>query len=242
MAVSGLRLAFGSRLFWFGLAFAGFGLLWLGIGAQWGLRELHFGRDAHQVEATIVSKDIKRASQQQNSSTEYRLRYRFTPQDGAAVEGTAQVPVEQWESAQPGGKLAIGYLPEDPASNRLAGKSDWFSAIFASAFGSVFAAVGGIVLWLRIRRIRLIVRLMRDGIATEGTVLHVRETGTSINRVRQWRLDYQFTDSAGQQRGGVSELMSPEKARRWKKGERGSVRYDRGAPEQNIWVDDRPAK
>jgi len=242
MPVSGLRLALGSSLFWFGLAFAGFGLLWLGIGTQWAMREMHFGRDARQVQATIISKDIKRASQQENSSTEYHVRYRFTPPGAAPVEGTGKVSVEQWESAQAGEPLDVRYLPEDPANSRLAGNSDWFSPIFSSALGSVFAAIGGTILWLRIRRIRLIVRLMRDGIATEGTVVHVRETGTSINRVRQWQLNYQFTDSSGQQRNGVSELMPPEKARRWKPGQRGTVRFDGAAPEKSLWIDDKPAK
>jgi len=239
MPVSGLRLALGSRLFWFGLAFAGFGLLDLGIALKTGLRESHFERDSRFAQATIVAKDIKRASQQENSGTEYRLRYRFTPPGGTTAEGTVVVPVEQWESAQPGAALALRYLPEDPTQNRLAGRGSWFDTIMWSLFGIVFGSIGVILLWRRVGRIRLTVRLMRNGIAAEGTVVRVVPTGFSVNRVTQWRIQYQYTDASGHRRDGASDLMPPGQARRWKAGERVAVRFDPAAPGKSIWIDDK---
>ena len=239
MPLSGLRQIFGSRLFWFGLAFTGFGLLDLGIAIQTGSREAHFERDSQSAQATIVAKDMKRASQQENSGTEYRLRFRFAPPGGAVVEGTAEVPVEQWESEQPGATLAVRYLPEDPTNHRLAGKGSWFDTIMWSVFGIVFGSIGVSLLWRRIRRVRLTVRLMRDGTAAEGTVVRVMPTGFSVNRVNQWRIQYQYTDTSGQRRDGASDLMPPEQAKRWKAGERIAVRFDPAAPGKSIWIDDK---
>lgn len=61
-------------------------------------------------------------------------------------------------------------------------------------------------------------------------------TGTSVNRVHQWRLSYEFRDHLGLTRQGESELLAPDGAAAWEPGNTGPVRFDRERPQDSVWI------
>jgi hypothetical protein len=67
-------------------------------------------------------------------------------------------------------------------------------------------------------------------------VQNVWATGTTINRVRQWQLSYEFRDHAGVTQRGESDLLAPHEAADWRTGDRGVVHYDRDRPTDSVWL------
>ncbi len=100
----------------------------------------------------------------------------------------------------------------------------------------MFALLGGVLAFAEGRYLVRAARVLRHGLVTEGTVLRAGPTGTSINRVSQWRIHYRYRDHFGRQQEGASHLVSPEEGLTWKEGDRGTVRFDRERPEISLWV------
>ena len=107
------------RSFW--LFFGGIwlltGLVMFVVAAGTALQERTWAAEAVQTTGMVVTKDIIPADS--DSSTEYRVRFRFTTQDGSAVEGNQEVEVETWEGLTERGPVEVHYLPSSPSSARL---------------------------------------------------------------------------------------------------------------------------
>lgn len=233
---SGWQLARRSIFFWLGLFFSTFGLLFTGIALHDTLRETAYQQEGEVVEGTVLTKTVQHAVRGENPRTRYIVNYQFRTEDRTLREGLQEVSVEEWEGIQDGQPFRVRYLPNDPAASRAAEESDWANPLVFGVIGLIMGTVGGTMLTIRLRRIRLTLRLMREGLPTEGIIVRVAPTNVTINGVRQWRIGYRFTDQAEQRRDGISDLLSPMEARQWKKGDRGSVRFDRRNSDLNIWV------
>lgn len=231
-----LRLARRSVILWVGVPFFAIGSIFLYFGIQDLFQEHRYQREGIVAQATVLSKSLVRAKRGENSRTKYLLIYRFTTTAREVIENTNEVPVEEWEHLDEGSSYQVTYLPNSPNASRGADQADWDLAIVFTLLGAIFALVGGTMSFFSLRHILVALRILREGMLAEGTVLAVQATGTTINRVRQWELRYQYRDPLGQTHEGVSELLSPDEASAWHKGATGTVRFDRLRPQDSAWV------
>lgn len=207
-----------------------------------GVREAYTERQYHaqglSVAATVTDKSIERAMRGENARTRYLVSYRFTSPNGQDVESSAEVPVEEWERLEAGQRFSVTYLPDAPESSRVQGSGEdvWIAVYVFLVIGVVFTLLGGGLAYSDLRVILRTIRISRHGLPTEGTMVTVRPTGTSINRVPQWRLSYRYRDHLGRTQEGASHLLSPDEASVWKAGDRGTVRFDRERPEISVWM------
>jgi hypothetical protein len=230
-----LKLLSRSVLLWVGVVFFAVGVVFAFFGVDEWRKQQRFEKEAVQTQATIVAKTLERATRE-NTRTRYLVTYRFTAADGQVVEQTGEVTVDEWERMDEGSPYAVAYLPSEPRNVRAAGGDDQWAPLAFIGFGGVFAIIGAVMGAPPLRRLLLVLRLGRTGLEAEGTVLDVWATSTTINRVRQWQLRYEFRDHLGRPQRGESDLLSPEEAAQWKPGDRGTVRFDRARPEKNIWA------
>jgi uncharacterized protein DUF3592 len=229
-------IARGSVLLWVGTLFSIVGLVFLTFGVRTSLEEHAYKTRGLDVQALVLERTLVRADHQDNPHTRYLVAYRFTSANGEVIDGTADVPVEEWERLEAGQPFAVTYLPGDPDSSRPPGSDEWIAALLFSLFGGLFALLGCVLAFAEGRYLVRAVRVLRHGLVTEGTVLRAGPTGTSINRVPQWRVHYRYRDHFGRTQEGASHLVSPEEGSTWKEGDRGTVRFDRERPEISLWV------
>jgi hypothetical protein len=207
----------------------------VGTIGEW-LDARRFARDAVAEQAEVVAKSIERATRDGSSRTRYLVTYRLTLRDGAATEQTEEISDEQWEALAEGAKLAVRYLPDDPSTVRAAPLGPGGVEPLIAGVTAVFAAIGAVIALPGWRRVRVLIRLERDGAPAQGTVIDVMPTSLRINKVPQWLLRYEFRDAVGRRQQGVSNYMRGEEAGQWRPGDAGSVRYDRERPSDSVWL------
>jgi hypothetical protein len=195
-----------------------------------------FEREALQGEATVVGKSLVSADRDAGTSSRYSIAYRFTASSGELVEQTEDVPVEDWESLDEGSRLQVRYLPSAPRTARMQPGNPWWVPPLITGATALFVLIGVAVALPGVRRALLIARVQRRGMATQATVQNVWATATTINRVRQWQLSYEFRDHTGTPQRGESDLLTPAEAQKWQPGSRGAVRYDRDRPGDSVWA------
>lgn len=218
-----------------------FGAIWLTAGAGlvvggvlFALEERAYAEDGVTTTGMVLTKDIDSADS--DSSTEYRVRYRFSTEAGETVEGGADVSVETWESLTERGAIEITYLRDRPGSNRLAGAGEVFGAVVFLVIGAGFGGIGAVLVGRSLRNVLRARRLLRLGRPADGTVTVVEPTSVSINRRQQFRVRYTYRDAAGQTYDGDSGYLDWEEASRWSTGDVGQVRYDPRQPRDSLWL------
>jgi hypothetical protein len=219
-------LLFGGIWFLVGIVFGavGAGLLWSG----W-----QFRTRGESVEARVLRKYSERGSK---GSFSYHLDYEFRTGRGDWIAGKDAVDRAAWERAPENGTVRVQYLPDQPGKNRVpSSEDDWQPPIFAGV-GLVFGGIGGVLTFRSLSRVSTILRVLREGIRADATVLDVRLTNVSINRIRQSKVRYAYNDFTGVRHEGESDYVSPVEAALWQPGERGTVRYDQNRPELSYWV------
>jgi len=222
-------LLVGGVFFAVGVMFAYFGL------DEW-RQQQYFEKEAMQARGTVVNKSLERAAREGNPRTKYLVSYRFLSADGQTVEQTGEVSVDEWEHLEEGSPFTVTYLPSDPHAASTNAGGEWWEPLALGAFGSLFAFIGIFIGQSDLRRILLVLRLSRSGLTAEGTVTKVWATGTSVNRVHQWQLSYEFRDHLGLTRQGESELLAPDEAAAWEPGKTGAVRFDRERSQDSVWI------
>jgi len=226
----------------FGLVFGG---IWLVVGIplliagimMW-RQESRFAQGAVSVEGQVLTRTIRhaRSSGSDRGSTQYRVSYRFQAGDGPLHEGSSEVDVHLWEALREQGPVQVQYLPDEPATNRVAGSADYAGAAVMAGVGGLFSVAGGtIFLFSLIKRISRN-RILESGMPAEAEVISVGPTNMSINRVRQWRITYHYHDLYGRVQQGRSDYLMPHEADSWNTGDTGRVMYDRERPEKSIWL------
>ena len=143
-----LRLARRSFLLWFGAAFLCFGAVFLYLAVRDATRQTEYQKKGVVVDAVVVSKSIRRAAREGNTSTKYDIAYRFRTDDGRTIEGIDAVGVDEWERLEPGRSFKITYLPGAPESSRAEGSGGMGSPLVMAIVGSGLALVGGIIVWI----------------------------------------------------------------------------------------------
>ena len=230
------QLAKNSVFLWVGLLFVPIGAVFIGVGVSMALEERAFANRGQTADATVVDKSLEKANFDNNPSTRYIVRYRFTTPAGAAVEQTRQVSVEEWERLAPGSILPIRFLPERPVDERLADDSTWAGVVAFLTLGLIFVAVGIPLLVSALREISRQRRLWRTGTTVPALVTGVAASSTVVNGVLQWEIRYSYTDPAGAKHQGRSNCMPEHEARQWRRGDRGLARLDPNATASSIWL------
>lgn len=230
------KLASRSMWLWVGTLLLLVGIVFTTTGIQEVRQEQEYQAQGVAVQATVSAKSIERAKRGENSRTRYVIAYRFTTAQGEAIEGSAEVPVEEWERLEAGHPFSVTYLAGEPRESRAAGEDDWVTALIFTGLGGVFTLLGGGLTFGSLRSILRTIRLSRQGLVAEGTILHVGPTNTTINRVHQWRIRYRYRDHLGRTQEGQSHLLSPDEASVWRVGDTGTIRFDRQQPDVSVWV------
>lgn len=227
---------FARRSFWllFGAIWLFVGIVMLIFGVVFALREQAFA--ANGVVATGIVLEKRFIPADSNSSTEYRVVYRFTTQDGRTVEGSDQVNVETWESVVERGPIDVRYLPDVPESNRLNLGSDLVGAVIFLVFGVVLTVIGGLLFLRGLRAVRKARRLMSVGVSADATVTSVEPTNMTVNRRPQYRVRYSYADPQGGTHEGDSGYLDFETAHQWSPGDVVRIRYDPADPEESHWL------
>jgi Protein of unknown function (DUF3592) len=225
-----------SFLLWFGAIFIGVGVMASYFAVELWRTHQYFEQEALSVQATILSKSLEKASRNGNLRTQYRVTFRFATSDGQTIEKTSEVPVDEWERLDEGNPFPVRYLPSDPNTTQMDRSGAWWEPLMLGGFSVLFTLIGIVVAQSELRHVLLVWRLSRSGLAAEGTVRKVWATGTSINRVCQWRLSYEFRDHMGRTQQGESHLLSPDEAAAWNPGNKGSIRFDRTRPQDSVWI------
>ena len=232
------KLASRAMVLWIGAFLLMIGLVFTVLGIRDASRERRYQTNGRSADAIVTGKSIDRAERGGNPATRYLVTYRFTSSEGRDIEGSAEVPVEDWERAESGQTFPVTYLAEAPESSRAVGSGQEARIVIYVflAIGGVFSLLGGGLTLVQGRDLVRAVRVLRHGLVTDGTVLRAGPTSTSINRVSQWRIHYRYRDHLEQVREGASHLVSPEEGSAWHEGDVGVVRYDRERPEISVWA------
>jgi hypothetical protein len=234
-----LGLAARSFGVWFGGIWLLCGVPFLVVGVYVGVdtirQQARFRTEAQVSEGMVLTKRITRSSK--NKSTSYWVRYRFPGQDGAAVTSETEVSGALWDRLVEREPVRVTYLPDRPGSSRIEDQGpDWVLPAVFAGLGLVLVPVGGWIFVGGLRRIRLELRLAREGARTEATVTDLEPASVSVNGIAQWRIRYRYRDHRGRERVGESGPMAFEEAQQWKPGDTGEARFDPHAPGTSVWI------
>ena len=226
------RLA--TKQFW--LLFGGIwfvvGSVFAVVGAGLLISQWRYQTDGVTVQAKVAEKTTRTGSKGKRSC---HVTYEFTTQDQYHVTGSDQLPCDVWAGLKESEEVRVQYLAARPEENRITeGAENWLPIIF-TGIGSVFGGIGGFLVIRSLNRVRIVLRLFREGIPVQGTVTAVSPSSVSINRVQQWVIKYSYRDQMGQTREGESDYMSPADADTWHEGDTGAVRFDQSHPEISHW-------
>jgi hypothetical protein len=221
----------------FGLAFGGIwllvGVIMLVVGTGMAVEERRWNA-AQQATGMVLTKDIVRADS--DSSTEYRVGFRYTTQGGETREGDQQVEVHTWEALTERGPITVYYLTGSSEPARLDPSPEPVGALIFLAFGIVLTGVGGFLVGRALRNVLRASRLMRTGTEVDASVTGVEQTNVSFNRRPQFRVRYAYRDAAGGEHIGDSGYLEWDEASTFSEGDTVRVRFDPKRPADSIWV------
>lgn len=227
---------------WFGGIWLSVGGLFLVVGVSVGIHQMRVDdrleKEGRTVKGMVLTKEIYTTSSKSGSrsSPSYRVTFRFTPREGEAVRGAADVNAEDWDALEERGPIQVTYLPDQPQSHRVFGQSkEILLPLIFGVVGGVVGSIGGFIVFNAIGKSKREKELRRSGIVTEATVTDVGPSYVRIKGVSQLKLRYRFQDARGKTREG-SCTLSPEEAGKWPPGHTGMVRYDIRKPQVSVWI------
>lgn len=222
------------RSFW--LLFGGIwlvaGLILLVVGIGTTLEERRWAA-ATRTTGMVLVKDIIPADS--DSSTEYRVTFRYANERGDTLEDDRRIDVGTWESLTERGPIDVYYLPGSSEPARLTAAPDLVGSLLFLLIGLAGAVFGAIVVaragfgLLRLRR------LLSSGVDVDATVAGVEATNVSYNRRPQYRVRYSYS-VGGTKHTGDSGYLEWEEASTYRQGDTVAVRYDGDRPADSAWI------
>jgi hypothetical protein len=224
------------RSFWlfFGAIWMVAGLILLVVAVGMAFQEQTWESDAVQTTGIVLTKDIIPADS--DTSTQYRVRFRFATEDGNTVEGSQEVEVGTWEALTERDPVAVYYLPSSPSSARLEPGSGMFIVVIFFLFGTIFGGIGAVLVVRALRGLSRTRRLLATGVDAEATVTAIEQTNVMVNRRPQFRVRYTYRDQQGAEHGGDSGYLDWEEATSWNVGDHVAIRYDPARPAESQWI------
>ena len=187
-------------------------------------------RDALELKAALIAKDMVRADTESQKGTRFVARYRVLLPDGQTHEAEEDLPRADWEARAIGSEHTVLYLSS--SGKTLPGAaSDRAGVAIMGAIGLVLLGGGLLLARAPARRLLERLRVARSGTLASAIVLDVFQTSTAVNRVILWQLRYRYRSPGGTELEGESELLRPEEAAAWRAGAEGEILVDPDRPE-----------
>ena len=198
-------------------------------------------RDALELKAALIAKDMVRADTESRKGTRFVARYRVLLPDGQTHEAEEDLPRADWEARAIGSEHTVLYLSS--SGKTLPGAaSDRAGVAIMGAIGLVLLGGGLLLARAPARRLLERLRVARSGTLASAIVLDVFQTSTAVNRVILWQLRYRYRSPGGTELEGESELLRPEEAAAWRAGAEGEILVDPDRPEASVWLGRAPGE
>ena len=221
--------------FWFGGIALLFGLPWLIVNGIVPLYDgWRFAEEGRSTQGMVLTKEIRRSGSTRSENLHYEVTYRFTV-PGETIEGRDELSLEDWERLVERESADVLYLAHKPSSNRLVGRRPWFLKTLFGLIGLVLTVLGSTLFVRAVGNARLDLHLRRHGVSAQGTVTELTDRNLRVNRVRQWRLHYEYADFEGHRHLKTFDLPQDE-AQGWTVGDVGGVLYDPARPAEAMWL------
>lgn len=231
-----LRLALVSRAFRDVPLLAGAFLLFCGtVLALTGASMALDYRNAIELKAALIAKDMVRADDEKKAGTRFVARYRVALPEDQTLEAAEDLPRQEWEARAIGSQHTVLWLASERRILPAAGGERAGAAIMGTI--GLALLIGGILLGRApARRLLERLRVAGSGRPASATVLDVFQTSTAVNRVILWQLRYRYRRPGGTDLEGESELLRPEEAAAWQAGAEGEILVDPDRPEASVWL------
>lgn len=159
-----------------------------------------FQAGATRTDGTVIGVDAHRECHTGGSRhghsgchTVYRPTVRFSTADGRTI--TFRPSTSSSRRPEIGSRLPVLYHADDPGHARLAGAAQWAAPVGLAALGLPFAAVGGILIGLQVRRRRRHAWLHAHGRRVQAEIVGADQNrSVRINGVRPWRIHAVWQD------------------------------------------------
>jgi hypothetical protein len=181
----------------------------------------------------VLTKDIVPADS--DSSTQYRITFRYADERGETREGDEQVDVRTWEALAERGPVPVHYLPGTTEPARLVRDADLFGSALFLLVGLAGTIFGGVVFARAARGLLRARRLLSTGRDVEATVTAIEPTDVSYNQRPQYRVRYSYA-VAGETHVGDSGYLEWEEASSYSTGDPVAIRYDPARPADSLWI------
>lgn len=138
---------------------------------------------------------VTRRDRDGNATTRRLVTFRFQALSGETVTGTEAVSRAFYEGLEPGSRVAVRYMPDDPSVNALEPGTGLFETVF---LGAALLALAVSALWAAVlaRRKLSVLRAARHGEVREAAVTGHDATRVRVNGRTQYRM--RWIDAAGQ--------------------------------------------
>ncbi len=223
---------------WFGGIWLLVGVPFLLIGGFFAWNELtleqRLAQAGQRADGLVLQKRWERGAD--GNFPAFHVRYRFATAEGKKVVSETEVSEQAWDALRERESLVVTYDADFPRLNRIDGRlAQWIMPGIFCGVGALITLLGGFVVLRALSGARFERRLREQGLTAEARIVEVAPTAYSVNRIRQWRVRYCYTDHAGVEHEGRSPPLAPEQAQRWSAGDRVRVRFDRLHPARSAW-------
>lgn len=150
---------------WVGLIFGSVGLLFAGLGGWFYVSDQQMAKNASRTSGTVIALDRRRGSE---GGSTYAPVVEWTDREGTRHEFTSSTSSNP-AAFDRGESVTVMYDPAKPGQAKIDsfGQRFLLPLIFVG-MGSVFAIIGGVMVFLFLRRKKTIARLKSSGIRIEA--------------------------------------------------------------------------
>ena len=183
------------RNFWYFFLVPGVLMLIVGFGLAF--KQFSFRQKALRADGLVIG---NRAYDDSDNGRTYRPEVEYTGSDGLRhtfVSGVVSSP----PSFKQGDRVKVLYSPDRPDDVAIdTFFQQWFGTLMSGSLGAVFTSVGGIPLYLRVKREKLVEWLKLNGRPIQADFTGVRlQTNYEVNGRNPWRITAQWLNPATQQ-------------------------------------------
>ena len=181
-------------LVWLGGIFAAVGLIFAGAGGWLYLADRGLAANGVHTQGTVI--DVV-SSRDSDGDTSYRPVVEFLDESGARHEFVGKVGSNP-PAHSTGERVDVIYSPWSPADAIIDGFVDRFLLpLVFGVFGTVFAVVGGGILFAWFRRRKIVARLIAGGMPIEAKFVDCyRDTSVKVNGRSPYRVTCQASHPA----------------------------------------------
>lgn len=225
------RKAFFSFLIWFGSIFLISGLLFatvFALAADWS--SLKFGKNSPTVTGTVTKIESTSASVNDLPVMAYTFMYKVNGKEYQSVSYSEK------HSFEVGNPVEVEYLRPEPQTSRIKETRRGLFGIGFLPLLLIFPGIGGVFVWLGIRKGLHNVAMLRYGKITYGQLINKVSTNTRINNQTVYKLIFRF-EANGAEYEAIGKSHQPA---RMEDETVEMILYDPARPTRSVVVDEMP--